>query len=204
MIAKLKTGLSFPGTLRQWHWVSAAVCLAGMLLFAVTGITLNHAADIAAEPRVVSLEASVPTSLLQNWNPEQQPSLPGSVRKWLAESRNIHIRAGLAGEWQGGEFYLPMPRPGGDAWLALNPNTGELLYESSDRGWIAWANDLHKGRHTGLAWRVFIDVVAVACIVFCLSGLLLLKRQASGRHSTWPLTTLGLVVPLVLILLFIH
>lgn len=36
------------GTLRQWHWVSSALCLAGMLLFAVTGITLNHATDIEA------------------------------------------------------------------------------------------------------------------------------------------------------------
>ena len=38
-------------TLHQWHWISSAVCLVGMLLFAVTGITLNHAAQIDAEPR---------------------------------------------------------------------------------------------------------------------------------------------------------
>ncbi|NIV36045.1 MAG: hypothetical protein GWN58_43325, partial [Anaerolineae bacterium] len=31
------------GTLRQWHWISSALCLVGMLLFSVTGITLNHA-----------------------------------------------------------------------------------------------------------------------------------------------------------------
>ena len=35
-------------TLHQWHRISAAVCLIGMLLFAVTGITLNHAAQIEA------------------------------------------------------------------------------------------------------------------------------------------------------------
>ena len=27
--------------LHQWHWISAAVSLIGMILFAVTGITLN-------------------------------------------------------------------------------------------------------------------------------------------------------------------
>ena len=42
-------------TLHQWHWISAAVCLIGMLLFAVTGITLNHAAQIEAKPVVVHL-----------------------------------------------------------------------------------------------------------------------------------------------------
>ena len=31
--------------MRQWHWISAAICLIGMLLFAVTGITLNHASQ---------------------------------------------------------------------------------------------------------------------------------------------------------------
>jgi len=29
--------------LRQWHWISSAVCLVLMLLFAASGITLNHA-----------------------------------------------------------------------------------------------------------------------------------------------------------------
>ena len=38
--------------MRQWHWISAAVCLIGMLLFAVTGITLNHSGTIEARPVV--------------------------------------------------------------------------------------------------------------------------------------------------------
>ena len=37
--------------MRQWHWISAAVCLIGMLAFALTGITLNHAGQIEAKPR---------------------------------------------------------------------------------------------------------------------------------------------------------
>ena len=38
---------------RTWHWMSGAVCLIGMLLFALTGITLNHAGQIPASPRTV-------------------------------------------------------------------------------------------------------------------------------------------------------
>jgi hypothetical protein len=34
----------------QWRWISAAFSLIGPLLFAVTGITLNHAVRIPAEP----------------------------------------------------------------------------------------------------------------------------------------------------------
>jgi len=55
------------GFLRQilrWHWISAAICLIGMLLFAITGITLNHAGSIPATPRVTERTADLPADLL--------------------------------------------------------------------------------------------------------------------------------------------
>ena len=52
------------GTARQWHWISAAVSLVGMLLFAVTGITLNHAAVIPASISVTTVESEVPADVL--------------------------------------------------------------------------------------------------------------------------------------------
>ena len=190
------------GTVRQWHWISAALCLVGMLLFAVTGITLNHAADIPARMTLTQLELNVPDNLLADWR-EDDPLVPEAVRGWLTQ-QGVHLGAGRTGEWQDGEFYLALPRPGGDAWLTIDAETGELYYELSERGWIAYFNDLHKARHTGLAWSWFIDIFAAACVVFSLSGLLLLQRHATGRPSTWPLVGLGLVAPLLLILLFIH
>ena len=51
-------------TLHEWHWVSSAMCLIGMLLFAVTGFTLNHAGQIESKPKVVSQQAPVPDALL--------------------------------------------------------------------------------------------------------------------------------------------
>jgi len=46
-----------------------------------------------------------------------------------------------------------MPRPGGDAWLSIETDSGVLLYERTERGWISYLNDLHKGRNTGIATR---------------------------------------------------
>ena len=74
----------------------------------------------------------------------------------------------------------------------------------SVRGWIAYFNDLHKGRHTGLAWSWFIDALALACIIFSLTGLFLLHLHSARRWSTWPLVGLGLVAPLIIMLLFLH
>ena len=50
--------------MRVWHWVSAAVTLSGMILFTVTGITLNHAGDIRIEPKVVEKTATLPQNLI--------------------------------------------------------------------------------------------------------------------------------------------
>ena len=41
---------------RTIHWMSGAVCLVGMILFASTGITLNHAGILSAKPKVVEGE----------------------------------------------------------------------------------------------------------------------------------------------------
>lgn len=193
------------GSLREWHWVSSAICLIGMLLFAITGITLNHAAQIKATPQVITQEAQLPADILSAIAVpgEDNAPLPPFLQHWLQDAQQIRVGEQLA-EWSEDEVYLSLPRPGGDAWLSIDLTSGELLYERTDRGWISYFNDLHKGRNTGVAWSWFIDVFAVFCIIFCVTGLILLKRYASGRPATWPMVGLGLVLPWVLILLFIH
>jgi hypothetical protein len=195
----------YVGSVREWHWISSAICLIGMLLFAITGITLNHAADIKATPEIITKEAQLPAEILAAISvPDvEKAPLPETLRAWLADTQKIEVRNQLA-EWSEDEIYLSLPRPGGDAWLSMDLTSGELLYELTDRGWVSYFNDLHKGRNTPVIWSWFLDFFAIACIIFCITGLLLLKRYASGRPATWPMVGLGLVAPWVLILLFIH
>jgi len=194
-------------TLHQWHWASAALSLAGLLVFAATGLTLNNAAWVEASPQVVTRTATVPPDIAALLKPDAQPApkgpLPGRAEQWL--DRHLGIRIGArAAEFSAGEVYVSMPEPGADAWLAVDLESGEVEYERSWRGWVAYFNDLHKGRHTGAAWSWFIDIFAVACLIFALTGLFLLKMHARNRPASWPLAGLGVVVPLVLMLLFIH
>lgn len=202
--------LPFLGSLRQWHWISSALCLAGMLLFAATGITLNHAGQIEASPRVTTIEEILPdeiTALAQNHQQSLGDNvaapLPASLQQWLREEHGIRTGDRIA-EWSEDEIYLSMPRPGGDAWLSLDFSFGELIYENTSRGVISYLNDLHKARNTGLAWSWFIDLFSVVCVVFSLTGLLLLVRQQRSRPMTWPITGLSLLIPVLLALLFIH
>lgn len=203
-INRLRT-ITWLGTVRQWHWISSALCLIGMLLFAITGITLNHAGQIEAQPNVSTIEHQLPPDLLPlvRGASESSAALPEPLQHWLATELGVR-RMHRSAEWDEYELYLSLPKPGGDAWLTIDRSTGEVLYERTDRGWIAFLNDLHKGRNTGETWSWFIDLFAVACVIFCVTGLLLLQRYSGSRPMTWPLVGLGLVLPWVLILLFIH
>jgi uncharacterized protein len=176
-----------------------------MLAFAITGITLNHAAQISAEPVVRTGKATLPAPLLATlaMPASDQAPLPPAVADWL--SSNIDTRVGATpGEWSDDEIYLALPRPGGDAWLSIDRRSGAVETEVTDRGWISYFNDLHKGRNTGAAWPWFIDAFAVACVVFAGTGLFLLQLHSRHRPGTWPVVALGLVIPVVLVVLFIH
>lgn len=188
------------------HWMSSAVCLLGLLLFSVTGITLNHAGQIEARPSVVRVARVLPADLVAQLVPPATAAaqaLPPAVQVWLSTELGRVLPSTVA-EWSADEIYLPMPRPGGDAWLRIGLPEGEVEFEETHRGTIAWLNDLHKGRHTGSAWSLFIDVLAVGCLLFALSGLLILQLHAARRPSTWPLVGLGCLLPCLIVLLFIH
>lgn len=192
--------------LYRWHWISSAACLVGMLLFAVTGITLNNATHIESQPVVSTKTTIVPEALLTQIKAEpadDKAPLPKATADWVGDTLGI-VLANTAGEWSDEEIYVSLPRPGGDAWLTIDRNSGAVNYELTERGWVSYLNDLHKGRNTGMAWSWFLDVFSVAALVFSITGLCMLYMHANNRPSTWPLVGLGVVLPLVLVILFIH
>jgi len=195
--------------LHQWHWISSALCLLAMFLFAVTGITLNHATQIEAKPTVTRHKATVPVPVaaqlaaFAHQHDGANAPLPGIAERWLTQQWSINA-GGRPAEWSMDDVYLPLPKAGGDAWVRIALEDGAAEYEVTDRGWISWLNDVHKGRNTGVAWNWFIDIFAGLCIVFCLTGLLILKFHAVKRPLTWPMVGLGILIPCGIALLFIH
>jgi hypothetical protein len=191
-------------TTHLWHWISAAVCFAALTLFTITGITLNHAGVISAQPAITSGEARLPDNLRALIaNPQSQGEPPAAVTAWAEDAFTLSLR-GATAEWSDEELYLSAPGPGRDAWVSIDRASGSAKFESTDRGWIAYFNDLHKGRNTGIAWTIFIDVVAVAVLFFSITGLVLLWIQARQRTSTWPLVGGGLVLVVALMIFFAH
>lgn len=203
---KAQRRAAFLRLMLKWHWISAAICLIGMLLFAITGITLNHAGAIEAKPKTVESQGQLPEDLIAAAKTAQasQGTLPDPIRAWLAKEMDIKAPKGAEIEWTDEEAYVSLPRPGGDGWVTFDAATGEVTHENTDRGALAYLNDLHKGRNAGLAWSLFIDLFAVGCVVFCVTGLVLLQLHSHARKITWPLVGLGLAIPLILALIFIH
>lgn len=197
--------------LHQWHWVSAAGCLIGLILFSITGFTLNHATLIKTQPRISTTHGELPANLLKELQetaaaPAEEATpraLPADVTSWLRQTLSVRHSPDKV-EWSEDEVYISLPRPGGDAWLTMDLASGEVTHEVTDRGWISFLNDLHKGRNAGPAWSLFIDVFALAALVFAVTGLFLLKMHATHRPATWPMVGLGVVLPLLLVLLFVH
>lgn len=200
---------SFLKALHQWHWISSAFCLVGMILFSLTGITLNNAALIEATPVVTTVKAGLPPAVqkelerLVGARDGREAFIPPGVVSWVRDQHGV-VLAGVLAEWSLEEVYVSLPRPGGDAWARFSLTEGEFEYERTDRGWISWLNDLHKGRHTGVVWSWFIDLFAVACLVFSVTGLLILRYHASNRPATWPVVGFGFLVPALIALLLMH
>lgn len=186
--------------LHSWHWISAALSMIGMLFFAITGITLNHAASIHAEPKVVSRNGQLPPAMIKELAAPPKPDapLPADIAAQVKQQVGIDV-AGRPAEWASDIVTVNMPRPGGDGWVTVDPASGAIASELTNRGWLSLANDLHKGRNAGGGWGWFIDIFAVACVIFTITGLLLLQLHSKHRPSTWPIVGLGLLIPILLI-----
>ena len=214
-------------TIRKWHWMSAALCFMCLLLFSVTGITLHHSRLILPEPSVTHINGVLPEIILPALvlhHEQKKLAMPAAVVDWLFANKKIVInennRADAKKEFSNNapekikgavkednqlkQFYAVFNRPSVSEKITINIATGEFNYEKTDKGWLAYFNDLHKGKNTGMAWVYFMDMFSVACIIFSITGFILLQRYAKTRAKTWPLLAAGFFMPIFFMLFLIH
>lgn len=191
----------------RWHWVSAALALVGMLFFATTGITLTNAGFFEnTRPVVTRHEASLPVNVLTDLNRlagVAGQELPASLTAWVSSRWGMTLHPKNV-EWQDDEVFIDLKRPGVDAWLSIDRKSGAAQYEADDQGWIAFFDDLHRGKNTGPIWSWLVTAFGVCCVIFSLTGLVILQIRARSRWQVWPVVGLGLLIPTVLVLVFVH
>jgi hypothetical protein len=166
---------------RWLHIYLSMVSFAIVLFFSVTGLTLNHA-DLFAGKAITTKDTG---SLTLTWVNVKDTNLVAKLN--IAEYfRNKYHVKGAVSDFRidDSQISISYRGPGyeGDAYITRETGGYEL---SQTRGsFIAFMNDLHKGRDTGTAWSWIIDVSAIFLVLISLSGLILLlfikKKRVSG------------------------
>ena len=173
--------------IRWLHIYLSMFGLAATLFFSLTGITLNH----------------------PSWafpGAERQRRAEGQIdRKWLGgEVARLevveHLRAaqrvrGALAEFRVDETeaVVTFKGPGYEADAFIDRESGRYDLTVVEHGAIAWANDLHKGRDTGRAWSLAIDLAAGLLTLISATGLALLFYLKLRRRPGLALALVGLI-----------
>tara|TARA_R110002072_G_scaffold302737_1_gene488178 strand:+ start:18758 stop:19285 length:528 start_codon:yes stop_codon:yes gene_type:complete len=160
------------------------IAFVATLLFAVTGLTLNHAAwfeggepsirEVAGEIDAIKLAGDVDKLAIAE-ELRAKHHLQGMVKEFSVDERECFVL------WKG---------PGYSADVIIDRETHAYTGEVQSRSWMAVLDDLHKGRDCGPVWSWVIDVSAVLLTVLSLTGIWLLLYLKKRRRS-------GLIVGLV-------
>lgn len=139
-----------------------------LLFFAITGITLNHQAELtgAVQPRMYkgALDAAWMKS-------------PDAHKTDIAAAfRSRHgVKADLSDfRVDDQQVQISFKGPGYSADGFIERESGKYELNETRLGFVAVVNDLHKGRDTGKAWAGVIDVSAVLMTFVSLTGLVLI------------------------------
>lgn len=162
----------------RWLHIYLSMGSFGVLFFfAVTGITLNHTEWFGNRQSVTQRKGSV--------------DLKWVNQKEVAKLEIVeHLRLmGVKGALS--DFRIDASQIGvsfkGPAYTSdafIDRETGKYDLTETRMGFVAIINDLHKGRDSGRAWSLVIDLSAALMVFVSLSGLVLMfyihKRRASG------------------------
>jgi hypothetical protein len=186
---------------RWLHIYLSMFGLASVLFFGVTGLTLNHPDWFFADVETRSdtqgeLEPNLLNRPVEGVSPGDDPSLSVDRLAVVELLRKRHHLSGAVSEFRVDdiECMVSLRGPGYSADAFIDRASGRYELSELRYGVVAVLNDLHKGRDTGPAWSVVIDVSAVLLTVIALTGLVLLFYLKLRRKPGVLVAVIGTVV----------
>lgn len=195
--------------MRWLHIYLSMFGLAAVLFFSVTGITLNHPDWFFGEAeRRTQAEGQINVKWLHLEAPsgtESDPTRQVAKLEVVEHLRTLHGIKGAVAEFRAdeNECLVTFKGPGYVADAVIDRSTGRYSVTQQFHGFIAIINDLHKGRDTGPAWSILIDVSAVAMTVISLTGLVLLFYLKLRRIPGLVVTAVGTIVVVLVYVLWV-
>jgi uncharacterized protein len=202
-----RLAIKFAKLMRWLHIYLSMLGLAMVLFFSATGVTLNHPDWFFGETqRTVQAEGQVDHKWLRaaaaaaSSDDAPDPEAQVSKLEIVEHLRASHgIRGALVDfKVDDTECVVAFKGPGYSADAFIDRDSGHYTLTQSYHGPIAILNDLHKGRDTGFAWSIFIDVSAVLLIFISLSGLVLLFYLKLRRGPGLVVVAVGTVLVVAL------
>lgn len=180
------TTRAFAATARWLHIYASMVAFAMMILFSVTGLTLNHPDWFGENDAVTEvLEGRIAPALLGD--PAEDPDGATIETEAVAAAiRSEHTFTGGLADRRVDErdCTLTWKGPGCAADAVIDRRTGRYSLAITRHGLVAVLNDLHKGRDAGAAWSLVIDATAVLLTIVAVTGFVLIffirRRRTVG------------------------
>lgn len=168
--------------IRWLHIYLSMFGFTALVFFAITGITLNHAAWFGLEgEHVRDVTGNLDIKLLSPGGEE------ATVDKLMIVEtlRSEHGLSGSVAEFRTDETecFVSFKGPGFAADAFITRESGKYQLSIARHGVVAIMNDLHKGRDSGTAWSVLIDVSAILMTISSVTGMLLLIYLRRIRFS---------------------
>jgi hypothetical protein len=164
--------------LSRWLHIYLSMASFGILFFfAVTGLTLNHAEWFASQQHTTQLRGAMDPKFLGKDVAKLE------IVEHLRTAHGIH---GAVNDFriEDRDCSIAFKGPGYSADVLIDRSTGRYELTETRMGFFAVINDLHKGRDSGKAWSVVIDISAVLMTLVSLTGMLLIfflqKKRLSG------------------------
>lgn len=188
-----------PSIVRWLHLYLSLAGFATILFFALTGITLNHAALFeSGGAREREIEDDIPPTLVAAAATPDRDALAAHLRAKHAlkgEPVDFDVDAEMCS--------LVFKGPGYTADVSIDRAAARAVIRETQLGAVAVLDDLHKGRDTGRVWSLIIDLSAGLMAVSSLTGLWLLFYVRRRRAAGIVVTVVGSIVLTAIALLFV-
>jgi hypothetical protein len=183
------------------HWgllLHIYISMAGftlVLLFAITGLTLNHDDFGLSQPRITKSTVVLPADVLEH--PDQL-----TVGQRLRDA--LGVRSPITDYREDSDqIQVTFAAPGRRTVVTVNraEHVGEV--ETETRGLLGKLDDLHKGFDSGPVWYWIIDLAAVLLTLSALTGMVTLVSLRARRRSGIVVAALGIVSIVVLYVIWV-
>lgn len=165
------------------------------LLFAITGLTLNHQDFGFGEPSVRTTQIDVPAELAANGGEQL-------VAPWLKGNLSLKTPTSEYRE-DDQQIQVTFAAPGHRTVVTIDRAARTAVVESEARGMLGKLDDLHKGFDSGPVWFWVIDFSALLLTLSALTGIVTLAGLRNRRVTGFASGILGLATLAVIYFMFV-